>query len=508
MSDAGLPRRLVGVIGLTVGAALLVPALTVAALGGDDAARKAAVIQPTNDFSKPEAFELRPGGAATSLRAPGRNAFSFSSSNMSFERELDFKIGNGIFRRIWVSAPSTTRSSDGLGPLYNAHACQRCHLKDGRGHAPVANWPQDNAISMLIRLSIPPQSDEDREALVSGRVGSIPDPVYGGQLQDFAVPGLVAEGRIHIDYTEVPVTLADGHVVTLRAPRYTIADLGFGPLHDDVMLSPRVAPPMIGLGLLEFVTVEDILANADPEDRDGDGISGKANMVWDEVSQGVALGRFGWKAGQPTLRQQNAAAFAGDIGISTTMFQAGYGDCSIHQTACRNAPNGNHAHLDDVEAPDVMLDLTTFYSRNLAVPARRDMAARAVLDGKRVFYEAGCTGCHIPKFVTQRDKSQPEQSFQLIWPYSDMLLHDMGPGLADNRPDGGASGQEWRTPPLWGIGLTETVNGHTQFLHDGRAQSLLEAILWHGGEAETARDAVVGLDTAERDNLLKFLESL
>ena len=154
------------------------------------------------------------------------------------------------------------------------------------------------------------------------------------------------------------------------------------------------------------------------------------------------------------------------------------------------------------------MDLVTFYSRNLAVPARRDVGAPEVLRGKAVFHEVGCTSCHQPKFVTERLEDQPEQSFQLIWPYSDMLLHDMGEGLADHRPEGAASGSEWRTPPLWGIGLTETVSDHTFFLHDGRARNLLEAVLWHGGEAEASQQAVVQMNAEDRDALIAFLESL
>jgi CxxC motif-containing protein (DUF1111 family) len=287
-----------------------------------------------------------------------------------------------------------------------------------------------------------------------------------------------------------------------------VEDLAYGPLDPDVMLSPRIAPPMIGLGLIEQIEPADILALADPEDADEDGISGKASMARDPETGSLTLARFGWKATVPTIKSQTAEAFAGDIGISTPLVTDAFGECSIAQQACRDAPSGVQERLGEVEAPDPILDLVTFYSQNLAVPARRDVDDPAVLQGKQLFYGAGCASCHTPKFVTSRKAPDKAQRFQLIWPYSDFLLHDMGEGLADGRPVGDADGSEWRTQPLWGIGLTGTVNGHTFFLHDGRARNLAEAILWHGGEGQAARDAYAAMATADRDALHAFLESL
>lgn len=473
--------------------------------GAAERARIEAVTRPATDFSAPEAFERRPGGAATVFEALNRDSFSHPSANMPFERELDFKVGNGIFKKVWVSSPSSTKSSDGLGPYYNARACQRCHLKDGRGHPPA---PGETPVSMFLRLSIPPQNDAEREALRTHRQSVIPEPTYGGQLQNFSVQGLLTEGKMTIAYEEISVTLADGEVVKLRKPAYGLADLNHGPAHPDVMLSPRVAPPMIGIGLLEAIPEADILAGADPDDADGDGISGRANRSWSDEHDKVMLGRFGWKAGQPTVAQQAASAFRGDVGISTPLYPAPYGDCTPAQADCRAAPHGGISDRNTVEATAEMFDALVFYSRNLGVPARRDIDDPTVLAGKRLFYEAGCAACHTPKFVTRRDSIGEEQSFQLIWPYTNLLLHDMGEGLADGRPEGAASGREWRTPPLWGIGLTETVNGHTYFLHDGRARNLLEAILWHGGEAEESQENVVNMTKSERDALLAFLNSL
>ncbi|MCR9070597.1 MAG: c-type cytochrome [Alphaproteobacteria bacterium] len=442
------------------------------------------------------AVDTRPAGDATSTHAPGANAYSHSSATLAFEKELDFKVGNGIFKKLWVTAPASTRSSDGLGPLYNARACQRCHLKDGRGHPPAANYPDDNAISLLIRLGIP-----------TGPLDARPDPVYGAQLQDFAIAGVEIEGRPHVTWTEEPVTLADGTELSLRRPKWTVVDLGYGPMDPQTKLSPRIAPPMIGLGLLEAVPAEQIAAYADPDDADGDGVSGRVAEVVNAETGKRMIGRFGWKASQPTLRQQASAAFLGDMGLSTTGRPFGYGDCTETQKVCRDAPDGG-SEATGLEVSETMLRLVVFYSRHLAVPARRDADDPAVIRGGEVFAAAGCGGCHRPTLTTAADAADPALAGQTIHPFTDLLLHDMGPGLADGLPEGGAGAQEWRTPPLWGIGLTEIVNGHTDFLHDGRARSLLEAILWHGGEAQSARNHVVGLDAADRDALIAYINSL
>lgn len=473
-------------------------------LTDEDLARVRAVTAPTDSFDQAEPFEAMSGGAATSRKLVNRDAFSNFSANLSFAEEEDFKLGNALFRKLWTASPSSTLASDGLGPLFNARGCQSCHLKDGRGHPPEG---EEAAVSMFLRLSVPPRSEEEHAALMSRAAQTIPDPVYGGQLQNFANPGVPSEGRMQIDYTIEEVTLDDGTVVTLRRPSYAIADPAYGPPDPEIMVSPRVAPPMIGLGLLEAVPEEDILALADPDDADGDGISGKPSLVRTEGGD-LVLGRFGWKASMPTIRAQSAGAFSGDVGISTPDHPAHSGDCTSAQTACIAAPHGAQPDLGAEEAPEDVIALVSFYSQNLAVPARRDVDDPQVLAGKALFYEIGCTSCHTPKFVTSREAEGPAQRFQLIWPYTDLLLHDMGEGLADHRPDGDADGYEWRTPPLWGIGLTETVSGHTLFLHDGRARDLTEAILWHGGEAQEARDGFAALDAKEREALLAFLNSL
>ncbi|MBV0911165.1 di-heme oxidoreductase family protein [Anianabacter salinae] len=468
-------------------------------------ARIAEVTALPDSFDAPWTFEENAGGAQTVRARDTADAFSQPAANLSFEQELDFKVGNGMFKRIWVSPPASTIASDGLGPLYNARSCQRCHIKDGRGHPPEG--PDDTAVSMFLRVSIPAGDVQEIERYIAGTHAVAPDPTYGTQLQDFSLPGHAPEYRLSVAHEDIEVPLSGGETATLRKPTYDAADLGYGPLHPAAMLSPRVAPQMIGLGLLEAIPSEDILALADPDDADGDGISGRPQIVWSDVHDRPMLGRFGHKAGNPTILEQTASAFAGDIGISNPIHTAGSGECTDAQTDCTASLDGADAEQGGFEIDQVGLDLVTFYSQTLAVPARRDVDDPQVLQGREVFFDAGCASCHRPNHVTHRLEGDDPASFQLIWPYTDMLLHDMGPGLADNRPEGRADGREWRTAPLWGIGLTEAVSGHTNFLHDGRARSLLEAVLWHGGEAQAARDAVVRMPPEDRDALIRFLES-
>ncbi|WP_295485553.1 di-heme oxidoredictase family protein [uncultured Pseudomonas sp.] len=449
-------------------------------------------------FTQAEPGEALSGGQATVLRSD-RNAYSMPSANLTPERRLDFSVGNSFFRNPWVIAPSTTTARDGLGPLFNTNACQNCHVRDGRGHPPEVD--SNNAVSMLVRVSIPDQPAYVKEIQ---RLGVVPEPVYGTQLQDMAIPGVRPEAKVRVDYSVEPVTFEDGYQVELRRPRLQITQLGYGPMHPDTRFSARIAPPMIGLGLLEAIPEAAILANEDPQDRNGDGIRGRANRVWDDAQGKTVVGRFGWKAGQPNVNQQNVHALAGDMGLTSTLKPED--DCTAAQVECLAAPNGDGQN-GEKEVSDNILRLLTFYTRNLAVPARRKVDAPQVLAGNTLFFQAGCQGCHTPQFTTGSD-SEPELANQLIRPYSDLLLHDMGPGLADNRSEFAAGGQDWRTPPLWGIGLSETVSGHTQFLHDGRARNLLEAVLWHGGEAEAARRHVLTFDAEQRAALLAFLNSL
>lgn len=455
-----------------------------------DAAKRAAALVPPADFAAPEPFEANPAGAATVRLVETTDAFSLPSANIA--DEMAFSLGNALFQKLWIAAPSSTKGSDGLGPLYNARACQDCHVKDGRGPAPTDAG--DMPATFLLRLGIP-----DMQAIAA----HVADPTYGHQLQTFAAPGQTAEGKVAVTWTPLPVTLADGTTVTLRKPTYSVTNPGYGPLASATILSPRIAPQMIGLGLLEAIPAAEILAGEDPEDANGDGISGRANRVGDQ------LGRFGLKAAQPTLRDQSAQAFATDMGLSTDLQPLPWGDCTFAQTLCLTAPHGQEpGQRDGLEVDHESLDLVTYYARNLGVPSRRNLDTAETLRGKEIFHALNCTGCHTPKHVTARLPDQPEQSFQLIWPYTDLLLHDMGPALADGLPEHLASGSEWRTPPLWGLGLTRLVSPNAGFLHDGRARTILEAILWHGGEAEAQRNAVNNLAPQDRAALLAFLESL
>jgi CxxC motif-containing protein (DUF1111 family) len=427
------------------------------------------------------------GGEAT-IEDSSSNAFSFPIPSLSSEERRDFFVGNSFFNDNWVTAPASAEGRDGLGPLLNAQSCSSCHFRDGRGQPPAS--VDDPVRGLLIRLSVPGETPEG---------SPLPDPNYGDQIQDRSILGIEPEGSIEIDYHDFQVVTGGGSVM-LPLPDYAITRLAYGPLSPDLMMSPRIAPQLPGVGLLEVVPEDVIMAHADPDDADGDGISGRPNLVWDFIANEIGLGRFGWKANVPTVLQQNASAFLGDLGITSPLFSGT--NCTSVEIECLAAPNGGNPEIDDLK-----LDRVTFYTRTLAVPARRNVDDPIVSEGESLFGEIGCTSCHIASLATG-SSDIPELSNQVIHAYTDLLLHDLGPGLADGRPDFDASGQEWRTPPLWGIGLIEFVNGHTRLLHDGRARTVEEAILWHGGEADAARTAFTSLSPDQVDALLAFLDSL
>lgn len=452
------------------------------------------ITTPTTDFSKPEKFENMQAGAATSKAAPNRHAFSHPQANLTFADREQFFLGNGIFRKLWVSSPASTQASDGIGPLFNARSCQSCHVKDGRGNLPIDGEP---ASSYLLQLGY---FDTQKQSWLS-------DVRYGNQFQTVAVKGHSAEGDVVITYENKLVEFADGGKTVLRKPALSVANLAYGDMQKETQLSPRVAPQMIGMGLLEAITDEDIESRQDPDDANGDGISGRVSRIVEgSISR---IGRFGLKAAQPTVLEQSAGAFSNDMGLSTTLHTANFGDCTEVQEQCITAPHGEQKRLGKHEVPMELLLLVEFYSRNLAPPARRDVSDPSVLRGKELFYKSGCVSCHVPKYVTSRDARDPQHRFQLIWPYTDMLVHDMGDDIVDGvGHNGGVSGREWRTPPLWGIGLTKTVNSQATYLHDGRARTLLEAVLWHGGEALGARTHVQSMSEQQRSDLVNFLGSL
>lgn len=422
-------------------------------------------------------------GGATTATGFFSQAFQQPAANLDAAGIQDHKKGDANFEATYVTAPASVQG--GLGPIFNQSSCASCHLRNGRAVFPES---AGDLGGLLFRLSIPGENSRGEPLDVPG---------FGGQLQTKAVWGKQPEAQVTLDFIYSMVDFTDGNQANLRKPVFALKD-PYLPFPQDGLISPRIAPPVIGLGLLEAISESDILANADENDSNGDGISGKPNLVWDYSRQEKVLGRFGWKAGQPTLLQQSAAAFNGDMGITSPVFP---------QENCAGQIQMDQ-ETDDPEIDLSALQSAAFYCQSLAVPAFRDLDDPQVQQGRQLFADFQCASCHVPHYVTG---AHPEFGFlsgQSIWPYTDLLLHDMGAGLSDNRPDHLAGAQEWRTPPLWGIGLTQIVSGNTSFLHDGRARNLTEAILWHGGEAEKAKEKFRTATKADREALLRFLNAL
>lgn len=431
-------------------------------------------------------------GGDTTREVSGRNAFGFPAPGLTNAERRVFEIGDSFFTQNWVAAPASTDARDGLGPTFNAQACSSCHLRDGRG---LPGETGEGQLGLLLRLSVPGVDEHG---------GPLPHPVYGAQLQDRSVIGVPAEGSLAIEYSPVAGTYADGVGFSLRSPTYAIGEPAFGPLGEEVMISPRLAPQMVGMGLLESIPETDLVARVDPDDADGDGISGRVNVVWNADTKQMDVGRFGWKANAPSVITQVAGAFAGDMGITSSI--APDDACTDAQTECATAPDGGNDGGAGPEVTDERLASVSFYSRTLAVPASRAGTDDA-RDGSVLFAKFGCSGCHTPTHVTG-DADIDSLTNQTIHPYTDLLLHDMGEGLADGRPDFEASGSEWRTPPLWGLGLIDDVNGERFLLHDGRARNIEEATLWHGGEGAAAMERFRTASADDRAALVSFLEAL
>ncbi len=430
-------------------------------------------------------------GGETSRERSDADAFKQLAENAAGMSRGSFVFGNQMFTTIWTATPGPQPTTDGLGPVFNREACSDCHVNNGRGQPPTS---EDATMdSILVRLSVPGAGEHGDPKAV---------PKYGDQLQDRGIEGVPAEGRALVRYEDIGGAYEDGTPYTLRRPYLEFRDLTYGDLPGETMTSLRVANAMIGLGLLEAVPDATLLALADPDDADDDGISGRVNQVWDAVNGTEAVGRFGWKANVPSLAHQSAGAARGDMGITTPVFTAD--NCDEAQAACLEAATLH----DGLEMSQAFFDRLNLYTSLIAVPEQRNADAPEVQRGEGLFRGMGCAECHMPTLISGPESAIAELSNQIFHPFTDLLIHDMGEGLADGRPDFGASGQEWRTAPLWGIGLTETVSGHTYFLHDGRARSLEEAILWHGGEAEPAREGFRSLDESDRDDLIAFLNSL
>ncbi|GAB2486254.1 di-heme oxidoredictase family protein [Comamonas humi] len=450
-------------------------------------------------FAAP-AEPLLPGGQAT-VHATGRNAFSLPAANLDDAERTRFVIGNSFFKRNWVQAPASTTARDGLGPHFLARSCGGCHVQDGRAQPPDFHTPLQPRpfAGLLVRLSVPGAGPHG---------GPLPDPVYGDQFNTEGVLGVLGEGQVRLRYETIHGRFADGTPYQLEKPLYELAALHYGPLAPGLMTSPRIAPQVIGLGLLEHIPAAEILANAAAQAALPGPIKGQPNQVWDAYGERMMLGRFGWKANVASLAHQTASAFHGDIGITSKRFPEQ--TCTPTQQDCLAAPHGNGA--EGVEIEDRVLDDVIFYQATLAPPARRNAGDPAVRRGEALFHQAQCALCHRPSYQTGPALfprlSSPALVGQAIAPYTDLLLHDMGEALADGRPDFLASGRQWRTPPLWGLGLLPEVNNHQRLLHDGRARGVLEAILWHGGEAAEARELVRQFSAEDRDALVRFVESL
>ncbi len=434
--------------------------------------------EPLNE----EDYDERLSGGMATIFDETSKAFSHAVPGLSAQDQLAHDRGDAAFEQTFVSAPAPFNS--GLGPIFNNVSCISCHHNDGKG-TPTAG---DVNSSLLFRVSGDGTNEFGGPSPVNG---------YGGQLQDVAIFGKQPECKIQISYTDKEVTYADGTKIMLRKPTYTVMNT-YASLPANHSLSPRLAPPVFGLGLLENIPESTLLSYADENDMDGDGISGRPNYVYNFQSKQIEIGRFGLKANTPKIAVQVAGAYQQDMGITSSIFS---------QESSWGQPQLD-ALNDDPELHDTTLNAVIFYIRSLGVPARRNVTAQEVVAGKKLFTQINCSGCHIPVIQTGVDVTLAAISNQRIQPFTDLLLHDMGSELADNYVDYKANGNEWRTSPLWGIGLFEKTNGTPYYLHDGRARTIEEAILWHGGEAEVAKNKFMALNKHERDNLIAFIKSL
>ena len=440
-------------------------------------------------INAPDPDSQFPGGIA-SIDLTDERAFSQPFRTFSVAEQIEFKSGNFLFQNTWVEGFSlSSQNLDGLGPFYNARSCTGCHANDGRGRVPVGG---ENITGLLFRLH-----GTNVNPITGQNIG---DPIYGEQFQNLVVQEIDGqfEGKLEVSYTEINGQYPDGTTYSLRQPEYGTTNLNYGDISSKI--SPRIAPVNLGLGLLEAISESDLLENADEFDADADGISGKPNYVWHVRSQTKMIGRFGWKLEQPTVRQQVAAAFNGDMGLSTTIFQD---DCpTVLSEQCPDLI------FEDIEVEDDALERITLYSSGLSVPLRRDFNTEQTNLGAQLFSQIDCAKCHIPKHITGSSELSTAFENQTIFPYTDLLLHDMGAALSDNANSFDATGNEWRTPPLWGIGLIPVVNGHQELMHDGRARNVEEAILWHAGEAANARENFKQLTKEERQALIDFVNSI
>ncbi len=425
-------------------------------------------------------------------------SFIFPGANVDRMDELNFWTGFSLFRDPWVIAPSSTKDRDGLGPIFNTRSCISCHLAGARGDLPEEGESLPSAMVLRLGSTVPGDNKVD--------------PHYGGQIQPRSIAQAFAgkdqplrgEASMVLTYNYIDGAFPDGETYQLRKPNIELSKLNYGTLAQGVGLSPRFAPVVYGSGLLDAIAEADLLVQEDIEDSDGDGISAKYNRVLNVRSGAIEIGRFGLKAKQPNLAQQVAAAFRDDIGITNNLFPEE--SCSSIQQECQLASAaGGHA---GVEIPDKLLDLVITFNQYIAVPPARRLDNPQVANGRQLFYQSDCAACHTPNYTTEQDYPVAELAGQTIWPYSNLALHDMGEGLADGVNEFDANGREWRTPPLWGLGLQAQYRKQETYLHDGRARTLQEAILWHGGEAEASKNNFKRLDKADRDALIAFIKAI
>ena len=427
-----------------------------------------------------------------------RQAFSEPASVLTSRQRQIFMAGRSVFKRQWASVNSLN-GDWGLGPTFVADRCSACHINTGRGSPPQSSSEQ--LLSMLVRLSIPGTDEHG---------GPKPHPNYGDQFQNRSLDGrnvdlayagapVPNEADLFLDWEETTTAFADGETLALRKPKLRIENLKFGELENDVMTSLRISQPLVGIGFLEAVPEEAIFAMAEKQRKQN--FNGRPNRVWDAVNKRMALGRFGWKANVPSLKQQVAAAALGDMGVNSNLYPQQ--NCPPVQTVCAKMLPGNSPEIIDHE-----VDAVELWLQGLAVPARRNVNDAEVRRGAALFASAQCAVCHVPELKTGKFPKLPQLSDQVFHAYTDLLLHDMGDELADGRPDFAAGPRDWRTPPLWGLGLSQVVSGSTALLHDGRARNVVEAVLWHGGEAESARESFRGMPKADRAALARFVESI
>lgn len=427
-----------------------------------------------------------------------RIAYSEPAAVLDMKRRQIFMAGRGVFNRQWASVVSLN-GDWGLGPTFVNDHCSACHINTGRGHPPES--PGEQLTSMLVRVSIPGADEHG---------GPQPHPDYGDQIQNRSLDGsnidlahggkpVPHEADLYLDWEENEVALAGGETIQLRKPKLRIENPSFGPT-EGLLTSLRVAQPLVGIGLLDAVPEETILAIAGAQRAQG--VSGRPNFVWDAVKNRVSLGRYGWKANVPGLKQQIAMAALGDMGVNSNLYPEQ--NCPPVQIVCRKMLPGNFPELIDAE-----IDTVVFWLQGLAVPARRNADSEMFKKGAALFEQARCSVCHVPELTTAKTFAPlPQLADQRFHAYTDLLLHDMGDGLADGRPDFQAGPRDWRTPALWGLGLSEIVTGGATLLHDGRARNVTEAILWHGGEAEVSAKIFRNLSAAEREALVGFVESI